>query len=47
LLFIGFSSWWWVSPIVNSFLAMLIWGVIIVARAALPRMRYDCLIILT
>jgi NADH-ubiquinone oxidoreductase chain 1 len=40
--------WWWmVSPLVNSFLFCCIRVLVVWARASLPRMRYDCLMILT
>lgn len=42
-----FSFFWALSPLLNRAMFRLIAVIIVWARAALPRMRYDCLIILT
>jgi NADH-ubiquinone oxidoreductase chain 1 len=38
---------WALSPILNTFMFMFVAVLVVWARAALPRMRYDCLIMLT
>lgn len=38
---------WALSPIINTVIFMFVAVLVVWARAALPRMRYDCLIILT
>lgn len=47
IMFFRVSFCWVVSPVANSLLRMLIWFVVVLVRATMPRMRYDCLIMLT
>lgn len=47
LLFARFGLVWGVSGFLNSFFSMVVWFFVVLVRACLPRMRYDCLMMLT